>query len=77
MDKTYHKKFQVDSVFGRRIIKGRKSRFSVILVVVVVLVLVLVYSAGSNRRGGVNKRPGWENFLKTHKRVGYQINGGV
>ena len=34
MDKTYHKKFQVDSVFGRRIIKGRKSRFSVILVVV-------------------------------------------
>ena len=34
MDKTYHEKFQVDSVFGRRIMKGRKSRFSVILVVV-------------------------------------------
>ena len=30
MDETHHKKFQVDSIFGRRIIKGRKSRVSVI-----------------------------------------------
>ena len=37
MDETYHKKFQVDSVYGRRIIKGRKSRFSLILVVLVVV----------------------------------------
>ena len=29
-DETHHKKFQVDSMFGRRIIKGRKSRVSVI-----------------------------------------------
>ena len=29
-DETHHKKFQVDSNFGRRIIEGRKSRVSVI-----------------------------------------------
>ena len=29
-DETHHKKFQVDSIFGRRIIEGRKSRVSVI-----------------------------------------------
>ena len=29
-DEIHQKKFQVDSIFGRRIIKGRKSRVSVI-----------------------------------------------
>ena len=29
-DETHHKEIQVDSIFGRRIIEGRKSRVSVI-----------------------------------------------
>ena len=35
-----------------------------------------VYSAGANRRGGGNKRPGVANFHNLPKKGGLEINGG-